>query len=158
VALPPFTTLVEEHRAAVWGYLVALAGPANAPDLLQETLLSALRAYPEVKHADNLRGWLFSIARSRVIDDARRRTRRPEHVTDDVPQSWSLDDASMRAVEDADLWRRVDALPAKQRHAVVLRFVGDLPYAEIAELVGCSEPAARQNVRAGLARLREELS
>ena len=154
MALPPFTTLVEEHRAAVWGYLVALAGPANAPDLLQETLLSALRAYPEVKHTENLRGWLFSVARSRVIDDARRRARRPEHVTDDVPQSWSLD---QHPVDDADLWRRVDALPAKQRHAVVLRFVGDLPYSEIAELVGCSEPAARQNVRAGLARLREEL-
>ena len=83
-----------------------------------------------------------------------RRARRPELVTDDVPQSWSVDGD----VPDADLWRRVDALPAKQRHAVVLRFVGDLPYAEIAELVGCSEPAARQNVRAGLARLREELS
>ena len=156
MALPPFTTLVDEHRAAVWAYLVALAGPANAPDLLQETLLSALRAYPGVQHSENLRGWLFAIARSRVIDDARRRARRPEDVTDEVPQTWSFDDAP--AVEDADLWRRVDALPAKQRHSVVLRFVGDLPYAEIAELVGCSEPAARQNVRAGPARLREELT
>jgi len=156
VALPPFTTLVEEHRAAVWAYLVALAGPAAAPDLLQDTLLSALRAYPGVRHTENLRGWLFSVARSRVIDDARRSARRPEHLTDDVPQAWSLDD--LGSVDDADLWRCVDALPDKQRHAVVLRFVGDLPYAEIAELVGCSEPAARQNVRAGLARLREELS
>jgi RNA polymerase sigma factor (sigma-70 family) len=156
VTLPPFAALVEEHRGAVWAYLVALAGPANAPDLLQETLLSALRAYPTVTHTENLRGWLFAVARSRVIDDARRRSRRPEDVTDEVPQTWSLDDA--HAVEDADLWRRVDALPHKQRHAVVLRFVGDLPYAEIAELVGCSEPAARQNVRAGIARLREELT
>ena len=156
MALPPFTTLIDEHRTAVWGCLVALVGPARAPDLFQDTLVSALRAYPTVKPTENLRGWLLAIARSRVIDDARRRGRRPEVVTDEVPQAWSLDDVG--TVDDADLWRRVDALPEKQRHSVVLRFVGDLPYAEIAELVGCSEPAARQNVRAGLARLREELS
>ena len=154
MALPPFTTLVEEHRTAVWGLLVALAGPAKAPDLYQDTLLSALRAYPDVQHDDNLRGWLFSIARSRVIDDARRSARRTEHVTDDVPDTATLVDAHA----DGELWSRVDALPEKQRHAVVLRFVGDLPYAEIGELVGCSEAAARQNVRAGLARLREELT
>lgn len=153
MALPPFTTLVDEHRAAVWGYLVAHVGPAKAPDLLQDTLLSALRAYPSVRHGDNLRGWLLTVARSRVVDDARRRTRRPEVVTDDVPDVASHDATG----PDRALWSKVDALPEKQRHAVVLRFVGDLPYAEIAELVGCSEPAARQNVRAGLARLREEL-
>ena len=41
---------------------------------------------------------------------------------------------------------------------MVQRFVADLPYAEVAAIVGCSEDAARQNVRAGLARLREELT
>ena len=153
MALPPFQTLVDEHRTALWGYLVAAVGPRDAADLLQDTLLSALRAYPGVRHGENLRGWLLSIARSRVIDRARAHGRRPEVVTDDVPQSWTVD-----AHADRDLWARVGALPEKQRHAVVLRFVGDLPYADIAELVGCSEPAARQNVRAGLARLREELA
>ena len=45
-------------------------------------------------------------------------------------------------------------LPAKQRAAVLHRYVNDLPYAEIGRIVGCSEAAARQNVRAGLATLR----
>jgi len=151
--LPPFTTLVEQHRNAVWAYLVSVAGPANAPDLLQDTLLSALRAYPSVRDASNLRSWLLSVAHSRVVDDVRRRQRRPEVVTDDLPH-----DAVADPTIDDELWTRVRRLPEKQRHAVVLRFVGDLPYADIADLVGCSEPAARQNVRAALARLREELS
>ena len=153
--LPPFSSLVEEHRTAVWGYLVSLVGPADAPDLLQDTLLSALRAYPTVRDASNLRSWLLSVAHSRVVDDARRRQRRPEVLTDDVPHGATEDPSAM---VDAELWARVQRLPDKQRHAVVLRFAGDLPYADIAELVGCSEAAARQNVRAGLARLREELS
>lgn len=152
MALPPFSTLVDKHRTAVWGYLVAMVGPAAAPDVLQDTLLSALRAYPSVKDASNLRSWLLAVAHSRVVDGARARARRPERLGE-VPE---------RAVHDVEsddeLWGAVQQLPDKQRHAVVLRFVGDLPYAEIAGLVGCSEAAARQNVRAGLARLREEVT
>lgn len=152
MALPPFSILVEQHRTAVWGYLVATAGPAAAPDLLQETLLSALRAYPSLRDASNLRSWLISVARSRLIDSARARSRRPE-VLGEVPDTGRPD------VEvDDELWRAVQQLPDKQRHAIVLRFVGDLPYAEIGELCETSEAAARQNVRAGLARLREEIT
>jgi RNA polymerase sigma factor (sigma-70 family) len=153
VTLPPFTTLVEEHRTAVWGYLCATVGPASAPDLLQDTLLAALRAYPSLKDASNLRSWLISVAHSRVVDGARAKARRPE-VLGDVPERG----ASTSTDVDDELWQAVAKLPDKQRHAVVLRFVGDLPYAEIGELAGTSEVAARQNVRAGVARLREELT
>jgi RNA polymerase sigma factor (sigma-70 family) len=153
VTLPPFTTVVEEHRTAVWGYLCATAGPASAPDLLQDTLLAALRAYPSLKDASNLRSWLLSVAHSRVVDGARAEARRPE-VLGDVPESV----ASQRVEVDDELWAAVATLPDKQRHAVVLRYIGDLAYAEIGELAGTSEAAARQNVRAGLARLREELA
>jgi DNA-directed RNA polymerase specialized sigma24 family protein len=58
---------------------------------------------------------------------------------------------------DDDLWGAVRALPPKQRSAVVQRFVLDRPYAEVAAVIGCSEAAARQNVRAGLQRLRADL-
>ena len=152
VALPPFTTLVEDHRTAVWGYLVAMVGPASAPDLLQDTLLTALRTYPSLKDTSNLRSWLISIAHSRIVDVARAKARRPE-VLGDVPER-----STSPPEFDHDLWSVVGSLPDKQRHAVVLRFVGDLPYADIAELAGTSEAAARQNVRAGLSRLREELT
>ena len=153
MALPPFAVVIEEHRTAVWGYLCATVGPASAPDLLQDTLLSALRAYPSLRDASNLRSWLLSVAHSRVVDAARAKGRRPE-VLGEVPERR----ATTPVESDPVLWKAVDALPEKQRHAVVLRFVGDLPYAEIGELAGTSEAAARQNVRAGLARLREELS
>jgi RNA polymerase sigma factor (sigma-70 family) len=152
VALPPFATVVEEHRTAVWGYLCAMVGPAQAPDLLQETLLSALRSYPSLKDASNLRSWLVAVAHSRIVDAARAKARRPE-VLGEVPER-----AVTHGEVDGALWHAVGALPEKQRHAVVLRFVGDLRYAEIGELAGTSEAAARQNVRAGLARLREELT
>jgi RNA polymerase sigma factor (sigma-70 family) len=52
------------------------------------------------------------------------------------------------------LWDAVRELPAKQRAAVVHRFVLDLDYRQIGERMGTSEEAARQNVSAGLRRLR----
>jgi RNA polymerase sigma factor (sigma-70 family) len=59
---------------------------------------------------------------------------------------------------DDELWAAVSRLPEKQRMAVVHRFVADLPYAEVGELLGCSEAAARQNVRQALMRLRKEMA
>ena len=55
---------------------------------------------------------------------------------------------------DDGLWAAVRELPAKQRAAVVHRFVLDLDYRQIGERMGTSEEAARQNVSAGLRRLR----
>jgi len=57
---------------------------------------------------------------------------------------------------DEELWSAVRALPAKQRAAVVLRFVNDLSHREIAGVLDSSEAAARQNLREGLSKLREE--
>ncbi|HEX6209195.1 MAG TPA: sigma-70 family RNA polymerase sigma factor, partial [Methylomirabilota bacterium] len=66
---------------------------------------------------------------------------------------------SVDPVEPADegLWAAVRALPAKQRAAVVHRFVTDLEYRGIGERMGISEQAARQNVSAALRRLRKEM-
>jgi DNA-directed RNA polymerase specialized sigma24 family protein len=49
----------------------------------------------------------------------------------------------------------VRGLPERQRTAVVLRFVGDLAYARVAEVMGGTEEAARRNVHEGLRKLRE---
>jgi DNA-directed RNA polymerase specialized sigma24 family protein len=59
---------------------------------------------------------------------------------------------------DDGLWATVRGLPPKQRAAVVQRFVLDLAYAEIGARMGTSEEAARQNVSAGLRRLRTEVT
>ena len=58
---------------------------------------------------------------------------------------------------DDGLWSSVRALPAKQRAALVHRFVFDLAYRDVGERMGISEEAARQNVSAGLRRLRMEV-
>ena len=155
VTLPPFQTLLDEHAADLHRYLVASVGPHDGADCFQETVIAALRAYPGLAHDRNLRGWLFTIAHRKVIDHARGTGRRALPVAD--PPEVPAARAEAGGLADDDLWGAVRALPPKQRSAVVQRFVLDRPYAEVAAVIGCSEAAARQNVRAGLQRLRADL-
>jgi RNA polymerase sigma factor (sigma-70 family) len=153
VQLPPFETLIDAHAAELHRFLVASVGPTEAEDCLQETFMSALRAYPRLRHADNLRAWLYTIAQRKATDAVRRAGR---HRVSDLD---GVEPHATPAPEPADdgVWTGVRALPPKQRAAVVHRFVFDLAYAEIARRMGTSEEAARQSVRAGLIRLRREL-
>ena len=152
--LPPFESLVDDHAHELHRFLVGLVGPTEADDCLQETFMSALRAYPRIRHAENLRAWLYTIAQRKATDAVRRRARRP---TSDLA---AIDPVAAAPPEPADdgLWSTVRGLPAKQRVAIVHRFVLDLAYAEIGARMGTSEEAARQNVSAGLRRLRREVA
>jgi RNA polymerase sigma factor (sigma-70 family) len=153
VHLPPFASLVDAYAAELHRFLVGCVGLADAEDCLQETFLSALRAYDGLARGDNLRAWLYTIARRKATDLVRRRARRPTRGLD------GIDPAAPPSPDGADegLWARVGVLPEKQRTAVVGRFVLDLAYAEIGARMGISEEAARQNVSAGLRRLRREV-
>jgi DNA-directed RNA polymerase specialized sigma24 family protein len=153
VHLPPFEQLVEAHAAELHRFLVGLIGQVDAEDCLQETFMSALRAYPRLRHADGLRAWLYTIAQRKATDLVRRRARRPTASLDGIEPA-----APPVLTGDDGLWQAVRALPAKQRAAVVHRFALDLAYADIGERMGTTEEAARQNVSAGLRRLRREVS
>jgi RNA polymerase sigma factor (sigma-70 family) len=152
VSLPPFQRLLDDHAVGLHRYLTAAVGPHDAADCFQETVLSALRAYPMLRDGSNLRGWLFTIAHNKVIDQARGTAKRATPV-EHLPHGGSSDPEP-----DHELWTSVRELPPKQRSAIAHRYLLDLPYADIAAILGCSEDAARQNVRAGLAALRKEFS
>lgn len=158
VTLPPFQTLLDEHAPDLHRFLVASVGPHDGADCFQETVVSALRAYPDLRHADNLRGWLFTIAHRKVVDQARRSGRGALPVAE--PPEVAVADRTGRADDhvDGELLAAVRSLPPKQRTAVVQRYLLDRPYAEVAAVIGCSEDAARQSVRAGLQRLRQGLA
>jgi RNA polymerase sigma factor (sigma-70 family) len=151
--LPPFQTVLDEHSAAVMGILRGAVGREGVEDCFQETFLAALRAYPKLDDARNLRGWLLTIAHRKAIDHHRARGRRPIPVAEvpEVPVENGMPDL------DPGLWAAVGALPPKQRAAVALRYGSDLPHAEIAAALGCSPEAARRSLHEGMKRLRKEL-
>jgi RNA polymerase sigma factor (sigma-70 family) len=147
---PPFQRFLDEQRALVYRYLLATVGPNDADDVFQETFLAAMRAYPRLAHGEELRAWVLRIATRKAIDAGRRRARRA------VPTA-ELPEVPAPPVPDGEpaLWRAVRTLPPKQRAAVVHRYVHDLPYAQVGELIGCSPESARANAYQGVRRLRE---
>jgi RNA polymerase sigma factor (sigma-70 family) len=152
---PPFQRFVDRHREDVWRFLVASVGPIDAEDCFQETFISALKAYPRLRPSSNLKAWVLTIAHRKAIDTHRQHARRPVPVAE-VETLDGRAQASPRS-QDGELWQAVRELPPRQRSAVVLRFVADMPHREIADAIGCSEDAARQSLHEGLAKLRRRL-
>lgn len=153
MSLPPFQRLLDDHRDRVWAYAAAAVGPDHADDVFQETFLAALAAYPGLRPGSDARAWVLTIARHKAIDH--HRARRREHEKADRARG-RRDPAATGADRDPELWRTVRALPPKQRDAVVLRYVEDLPYRDIGRVLGCTEAAARRSAYEGVSKLREE--
>ncbi len=152
--MEPFERLVDEYGAAVLRLCRARLRGAAADDAWSETFLAALRAYPGLRPGSNTRAWLFTIAERKCIDELRRTRRSP------VPVGRAGDDqVTDTPVEgpDDDLVAALGSLGSKQRRAVLLHHVAGLPYAEVGELIGSSEAAARRSAADGIAKLRAAL-
>jgi len=148
--LAPFDRVIALHGPALLRFCVAQVGPDRGEDVFQEAMLSALRAYDRLRDPASVRSWLFSIAARKALDAHRDRARSPEPVADLEPPGVTDDPAA----GDDGVWAHVRRLPDKQRHAVTLRYLGDLSHREIGVVMHTSEAAARRNVFEGLARLR----
>ncbi|MGI8728599.1 MAG: RNA polymerase sigma factor [Solirubrobacteraceae bacterium] len=151
--LPAFEHVIESHGRSVLRFCVARAGADRGEDCFQETMIAALRSYEQVRDPDAIGGWLLSIAARKTVDLHRARARVPTPVEDLEALLPAGEDSPPR---DEALWRLVRALPAKQRQAVTLRYLGDLTHREIADVMQTSAEAARRSLFEGLKRLRED--
>ncbi len=132
-----------------------------AQDLLQETMLRAHRALTRLGPGANERAWLYRIATNVALNHLRDRTRERNALErhgreldvarDDEPDR---DEAARRR---DTLWRRIGALPERQRLAITLRVADELDYDEIAARMGCTAEAARANVYQATKRLKLEV-
>jgi len=128
----------------------ALLPEHDAEDAAGDAFLAALQAYPRLRPDSDVKAWLVTIAHRKALDILRRRARQAIPVPELPEQS----DAGEPATPDELLWTVVRALPDKQRQAVAYRYVADLPYSEVASIMGISEAAARRNVSDGISGLR----
>jgi RNA polymerase sigma factor (sigma-70 family) len=167
--LPPFQRFLDEQRELVWRYLVAQVGRAEAEDCFQETFAAALRAYPRLRAGSNLRAWVLTIAQHKALDAHRARGRRARLAAEvgesSAPaggphrgrrgEAVSPSAQELVLAREEPLWQAVGELPERQRSAVVLRYVADLPHREIAAAMDCSVEAARRSLHEGLTKLRK---
>lgn len=136
-----------------------LGARADAEDIVQQTFLQLHRARRDFKPGMKLRPWLFTIALNLCRDLQRYRGRRHETPVEDVVLVAETPAQSAR--EAAELQAKVRSalgqLSAEQRAVIELHWFEELPFAEIATIVGASAGAVRVRAHRGYEALRKAL-
>jgi RNA polymerase sigma factor (sigma-70 family) len=147
----PYETAVQRHGPTVLRVCCAVLGPGpDAEDAWAETFLAALTSWPDLAEDTNIEAWLVRVAHRKAIDITRRRARHAV-PTDDLPEQTSRRGNPGR---DDGVWTAVAALPERQRLAVAYHYLGGLPHAETAALIGGSPEAVRRASADGIRALR----
>ena len=133
-----------------------LTGDAgDAEDLVQETFLRVARRWNRVESMDHPVAYARRILVNLVLDGAERRTRRRAELGPSVAEA--ADESARRAllqVDDLAEFRwAVAQLPPRQRAVLVLRYWEDLPVAEVADILGCSQGTVKSTASRAAARL-----
>ena len=150
--MKPFEQIVTEHGPAILRVCRAVLGAHDADDAWSETFLAALRAYPDLRPGSNIEAWLVTIAKRKAIDQHRMRARNPVPVAE-PPEAPAPPHDQPGSVE-TELWEALQELPDKQREAVAYHYLAGLPYAQVAEILGNSEAAARRAAADGIKKFR----
>ena len=137
---------------AVRGYLRGQRVP-EPDDLLGEVFLQVARSLPRFRGEgdEELRRWVFTIARNRVIDDARKRSRRGRlsRLSPPAEEAAPPDDDPI----DPELLRAMGTLTPEQREVLALRFIADLSLEAVAGITGRTTGAVKTMQARGLANL-----
>lgn len=146
--------LYRAYAGAVTGYVRARTS-AEAEDLVSEVFTSALTSLDRFAGGEpDFRGWLFTIAQRRVVDDLRRRSRRVETTSyepdNDDRVVGSAELASLDCLGEQWVRRVLGELVPNQRDVLLLRILADLTVEQVAETLGKSVGAVKQLQRRGL--------
>lgn len=158
-----WATIYDDLSSSLLAYL-RLRGGADPEDLMSECFLQLVRDLGSFSGSPReFRAWAFTVAHHRLLDDVRRRARRP---VDPVPlealdaaatggntETEALSSLTMRRIE-----RAVQRLTPDQSEALALRLFGQLTVEETAQVMGKRAGAVKALQRRGLAALQKEIS
>jgi RNA polymerase sigma-70 factor (ECF subfamily) len=151
-----FEEVVRRHEQRIYNLSLRMLGrPEDARDATQETFLAALRKLPSFRGDSSLGTWLHRVAVNACYDILRRRKRRAEEGLPEDPGA-APGDLAESSAEAVDVQRALAQVPEEFRAVLVLHDVQDLPYDEIAEILGVPVGTVKSRVhrgRVGLARL-----
>ncbi len=156
-----FEVLYRDLAPPVTGYL-RMHGALDADDLASETFLDVFRGLGGFTGDEQgLRSWVFTIAHRRLVDDWRRRGRRPQLADDGdaVPEAvgGDVEDDVLARLGTETVHRLCAGLPADQRSVLLLRVLADLTVEQVATVMGRSEGSVKALQRRGLRTLRATL-
>jgi RNA polymerase sigma-70 factor, ECF subfamily len=160
-----FEELIERHHDEIFAYAWRLLASdrnsdrkTDTEDLVQEVYLRAFRNFSRLRAHTNHRAWLYKIATHCAYNRLRQIRIGRGKVAALANAESAIGSASDISASHRQIARRmrflVNQLPAKQKACVTLRYLQDLDYPEIAQIMGCSKESARANVYQAIRRLR----
>jgi RNA polymerase sigma factor (sigma-70 family) len=149
-----WTSIYRDLAPSVLGYLRGQSA-ADPEDLIGEVFLQVVRDLGGFDGGEReFRAWVFAVARHRLIDDGRRRARRPVEARPDVPEeahgTGDVEEEVLRDVAADRVRRIIGQLSPDQRDVLLLRVLGDLTVDQAAKALGKSPGAVKALQRRGL--------
>jgi RNA polymerase sigma factor (sigma-70 family) len=139
-----FETIVERYRRALMRYVSRLLPPERAEDVVQQAFVKAYEAMQRDGAQLNLRPWLYRIAHNTALNALRDRGLRHDELDERIDGVERPDQALERSQDLRDVLVAVQALPERQRDAILLRELEGRSYEEIAVALGVTGGAVRQ--------------
>lgn len=163
-----FEKIVEIHQGAVIGTVAKMLGDmGDAEDIAQQVFIRVWKSAARYEPSAKFTTWMFTITRNLVFNEMRRRQRKPSVSMDEREEEYNLhapDESGLapdQQVLENELVKAIDsaiqALPEKQRLAVILRRYEDRSYEEIGDVLGLSLPAVKSLLFRARAQLKENL-
>ena len=156
-----FRQLVEAYQTPAYRLAARMCGPDSAEDVTQEAFLAAWRALPEFRGDCRFSTWLYRLVSNAAIDCLRREKKHRD--TGDV-DDLELPDGGPSPQEQAErsdtrdaVRRALDRLSPEHRQVLLLRFMQELDYGEIARALNVSEGTVKSRINRGRKRLRKIL-
>ena len=168
-----FEVLLSRHRKPVFNFILRFVGDKEtAEDLLQEAFMRVIRGAEAYKRQAKFTTWLYTIARNLCVDQTRRRKHR-KHASLDAPMDGSDDSGTLLDVLPSHemasdrksankqlhetMQRAIHGLSEEQREVFLMREFLDMPFKQIADVVGVPENTVKSRMRYALEKLRLEL-
>lgn len=157
-----FRQLVEAYQTPAYRLAARMCGPDSAEDVTQEAFLAAWRALPEFRGDCRFSTWLYRLVSNAAIDCLRREKKhRDTGNVDDL----ELADGGPSPQEQAErsdtrnaVRRALDRLSPEHRQVLLLRFMQELDYGEIARALNVSEGTVKSRINRAKSKLREVLA
>ena len=154
-----FGTLYDRYVQPIYRYVYSrVGGTHEAEDITSQTFMAAYEALERYRERGQFSAWLFRIARSKLNDHFRRSRR--EVGLEAVGEILEREDALgtlIRAEELSRIRSIISHLDDEEQELIRLRYVADLSFAEIADLLGRREDAVKKSVYRLLARLKSQV-
>jgi len=158
-----FPELLRRYKAPLFGYLMRMArNQEMAEDLFQETFLRVFEKAHTFRAGATFKSWLYTIATRIAIDHQRRSKHRPQLQAGESksPVPSTGNDPAVETAQSelrATVKQAVDALPPKQRAALVLSYYQGHTYPEVAAIMGCSLSSVKTHMSRALKTLATRL-